>query len=363
VLLLAIASLLAACGRTTDIATEPGQGAWYVLRDGNLVSGRPTEEDGPETLLPWTVQERVVDLLVHDGTLVLAVNTRGIVTAPFPPGAPFTDRAEPTLFAGRTITEIFDGPEGLLVHMYVNRTLAGPHPPRGGPGLAFVRIADPAPSDGPTYLPIRPAFQAEHPDWEAVAVVRVSDTAYAVEWKRTDAERTEFFYTRYTVGAGDEEPMDQRSFRGAFGFKARSPDATTQALFQAAIRAVGQGAGRAQTAVHLVLRDGERTERLRYQPSGYARADLVDLVVVPARRAKDNLWALTPEGHLLGVAIGTRQVTVQSLPPLPQGYRYTAFVLSEADPEPTIAAAWEEVRFTSVGQAGLYVHTVRIPAP
>lgn len=381
----AVAALaVGGCRRAPDARRSAGSGeaSWFVVEKGQLrAADAPRAESTTEGLsgagvepgfLPWTLQARVADLLVRDGTLYVGVNGHGLATTPFPPqpGARFTPIYAQRLFAGRTITELFSDPSGLLLHLYVNQILAattsGAPAPVDGP-LCLLAYHGPLSGDrSSAYVPVAVPFQSVHPSWEAVAVVRVSAGTLALEWKRTGEDRTEFAYTTLEWRDGVERAIDRQAFRDAYGFvAAASPlvDASVRALFDAVARHVEpRGTAATSTAVHLVLRsDGQPAARYRYQPPGYAEREDVDLVSVPARKVGDGLWALTGDGALFSTMSGQATVAVQSLPALPASHRYTAFSVADEGAQAWIAAAWEETSFAKVGASGLYVGQVRAP--
>lgn len=356
-LAMAMALAVAAGGCARQPAAPEGPGQWYTLRGGSLVAGAPGTGPAPAESRVWTQQVRIADLLIHDGVLYLGVNGLGLATAPFPGEGGFTARFDPDLFGGRTITELYPDRDGLLVHLYLNRTLAeADTSPRSETAPAFLRVG--WKEAGPDHL--TPPWQAANRGWEPVAVVRTGPGAYAIEWKRTDDERTEFHYTTFDTTSGAEGATDRERFRAAFAFHPHAADPATEALFQAVIRTARSGVSR-PTAVHFVIRSDGDTERLRYQPPGYTDEPDVDLAVIPGRRVGQAVWALLPGGELLSVAGGGERVVSQALPRLPAGYRYTGFDAAASPDGVRVAAAWEETRFTTVGEAGLHIATVRAP--
>ncbi len=374
-LMLALALLAAGgCRREPDArgSNEAVGSSWFVVERGKLLAVRALKaSDDERRFLPWTLQARVADLAVRDGTLYAGVNGWGLASMPFPPppGARFTPMYAERPFAGRTITELFSDSSGLLVHLYVNHTLAStvaaPPEPVDGPLCLLAYRAQPSGDPPAAYVPIAVPFHSAHPAWEAVAMVRLSQSELALEWKRTGEDRTEFAYTTLAWRDGAEKTIDRQTFRDAYRFVPAASaglDPTIRALFQAVERHVeGKHAAGTSTAVHLVLRtDGEPAARYRYQPPGYADGQDVDLVSVPARKVGDTLWALAEDGTLFSTKSGSTEVELQSLPSLPASHRYTVFALAGGS-NSWIAAAWEEVSFAKVGESGLYVGSVRAP--
>lgn len=374
--------LACACGRTSP-PPEPGpraSGSWFVLRHGLLerLPGAPDASalSGAARSLPWTVQARVADLSLRGGTLYVAVNGYGLASSPFPPPATsrFSTAYSEELFAGRTLTEILADPSGMLLHLYVDRTLAAPAQatpaPRGGP-VCLVAVRQPAGAaglSGASYEPLAVPFHSGHPTWEAVAMVRTTATELCLEWKRSGDARTEFAYTRFAWRTGAETVIDRRTFRDAYGFGSLdSPqaDPAVRAVYRAVIERPAPERGRAgDTALHLVVRaEGAPAERYRHQPPGYAASEAPDLVTVPARWAGGSLWALAPAGALLRATAGGQEVRALELPALPPSCRYTGFVVGADGGSDWVAASWEEIDFTRVGAAGLYVGPAGSAAP
>jgi hypothetical protein len=74
------------------------------------------------------------------------------------------------------------------------------------------------------------------------------------------------------------------------------------------------------------------------------------ILVIHVLDENGALYALLPDGQVLEKSAGSVPRVV-SLPALPEGFRYTDFV-KRGD---SFVIAWEEIRFTDVGSAGVLV--------
>jgi hypothetical protein len=199
-------------------------------------------------------------------------------------------------------------------------------------------------------------FHRDHPEWEPVSAIRTGDERYLFEWKYTDDEQTRFFYTRYDRSTGQESEIDRIVFLDGYGLTAISSEEIPPPLRDLLERVVGYAARPYEqtmsTAVHVVLR-GENGLRGRYyhQPVDYVSAEDVGLVVVPGIAGAEEWCALCADGALFSIPASGGKVRTQWLPRLPEGYAYTGFCFYERK----VVAAWERLRFTEVGDAGVYI--------
>ncbi len=352
-------------GKPAGVAAPQAPAAgqrWFTLREGKLEEtekpGGGAEDSGAENgagaaggrFAPWTVQERVADLLAWRDRLWLAVNGYGLAFLPAAGPAKPNYLYDPPLFGHRTVTCLLPRGEELLCHLYFNALL---NTTRAEDlkvqGISLLSLS---PADG-TFRPVPLPFQTGHPEWEAVGFLAEGDGRYLFEWKLSERQRTQFRYTAYNPLTRQEWEVERAEYLQAWHFqRIDAPDLSPalRALLDAARRMLAP-AGDGATALQFLLRAGSSPGTLRYEyrPDGFATAEAASLVEVPLFRAGGIYHALLPDGTLLSTRrLGTGIRRVQ-LPALPAGYRYTGLLVHGG----RLLASWEQRRFYEVGSAGL----------
>jgi hypothetical protein len=302
---------------------------------------------------PWTVQERVADFAQVDGRAFLAVNGYGVTALTlgpdgFPHFQPFYD---PLLFGHRTLAGIFSHQGTLLCHLYFN-SLLNEVSPESLPtrGISLLRLF---PSDG-IYRLQTPPFQRRNPEWECVGFVPGADGQALLSWKLSGPRETRFAYTRLDLAGGSEREARQAAYREAMAFApvGRGVEAGLRAIASEAVRRLGRAS--TVTGLQFLVREEGRVTTRRYQilPHGFQESDAMVLVLLPVEHRGGRFLLLTPDGALLEAAEGSARVSVERLPPLPEGCVYTDLLLAD---DGHLLAAWERRDFTDVGAAGLLV--------
>ncbi len=338
-------------------APAPPRPAWYVLEGGRLVAAAAGEltAAAPESLLPWTLQERVAAFARLGDAVYFAVNGYGVVRVDAhqlatmsAPGAanPFTYFYDRALFRGRTLRALLPETDALLCHVYRDTLLetAGGSNETAEPNLARLRPG----SEGFQMDFVRPPFQAAAPGWQAVSVAREQSGVYWLEWKRAIDERVEFAYTTYEPATGRETRVSRDDFRNAYGMiplQAFTPRAgSARDLLVATLASVAP----ADEYLHIVASDGSDSPRHYVRlPEGSGETSRQISLFADAGRA----FTLEPDGILREARDGSIEVRTSRLAELPKGFVYSdLFVIGS-----TLVASWEQVDFFRVGRAGILV--------
>jgi hypothetical protein len=347
-------ALLGGCRETTT-EPEPAEiltGSLYQLQSGRFTA-IPKEQNPVATpLRPWTVQERVSDAVAWEGQVYLGVNGYGI--ARFISGEDeqrtFTYFYDPLIFRYRTLTTLI--PEGdsggvtLLCHLYFNKLLnVIGQTELKLQGISLIRLI---PVSG-NYEFCTPPYQEAHPEWEAVGFVPATESEFFLRWKYSDRNRTLFSYSRYEL-TGVEEEIDALAYRKSYGFEDPLQTDGMKRLLGEARKELDEPGVSTAYQLHLRYQDRPLIERYEYHPDDFITAEEIRLFTLSAAAAGESTLLLLPDGLLLRIVSGTRQVHRLHLPPLPAGYGYTHLLLHDG----YLTAGWEQTAFTDVGAAGIF---------
>ncbi|MBN1837556.1 MAG: hypothetical protein JW820_16995 [Spirochaetales bacterium] len=333
---------------------------WFQLRDGRFEQVPGPGGFVPTGMRPWTVQERIAEMVELSGRPYLAVNGYGVAGVnPGPSGYPlFRPFYDPLLFRHRTLTRMLPRDGSLLCHVYFNSLLNETTTDALElPGISLLELF---PGDG-VYRHRTPPFQRGNPEWQCVGFAPVAPVGPGeawlgealLAWKRSAPRETRFAYTRVDLQTGTETAARQEEYRQALGF--RPLDQGAEPALRALARAAAQRSERPGRSTGLQLRlkaSGEDPEE-RYQllPPDFQAAERISLLTLPVQERAGRFTLLCPDGTLLRAAAGSERVEDGQLPALPEGFVYTELLLSGE----FLLAAWEQQEFTGVGAAGLVV--------
>jgi hypothetical protein len=353
-ILLALTGSLAGCGRGAAgaVEEEPLRGALYQLQEGRFTPTAVESLPQRTAFQPWTVQERVSDLLVVGERVYLGINGYGVAEiAPDNRREPeFNYFYEPQIFHYRTLTTLIPEQDGLLCHLYFNSLLnVVGKAELDLQGISLLRLDL---STGGFRL-LTPPYQEQHPEWEAVGFVPVSASEFYLQWKYDDRNRTLFSYSRYDLAAPEEREVEELSYRKSYRFQdvQEEGSAALKRLFQEA-RAELDAEG-FTTAYQLNIRSEDQPliRRYEYHPRDFANAEKIRLLVLSGVRREDRFLLLLPDGLLLSLASGGGEIQGIRLPALPEGFVYGDFLLHGEH----LVAGWEQPVFTEVGAAGIFL--------
>lgn len=340
-------------GRDEEPESVSGREYWYILQDGDLLPGNIPASNNETTFLPWTVQQRVVDLIPYGNRVHLAVNGHGIVSVEH--GDQQTHAFQyyyyPIIFDARTITLLIPEEQTILCHLYFNKTLNT----IGEEDLKIqgVSLFKLIPFEDNFRFVVLP-FQKKNPDWESTTFLPLGDRRFYVEWKYTDEEVTRFKYTKVDLARNREESGNREEFLEAYGFqemKSAWLPKGLKYLFDSSVEELLRDAR--ATAIHFLLRaeDDLITKRFRYMPEGFVQSEEMTLSEVPVYQKGSFLYALLQDGTVFWSDLENTRKGRHVLPALPKGFVYRNFVVTDTE----ILATWEESRFFNVGSAGLYI--------
>jgi hypothetical protein len=330
-------------------------GTLYQLQNGRFTA-LPTEGEPSATpLKPWTVQERVSDLIIMRERVYLGVNGHGV--AQFIPDADvdFNYFYDPLIFRYRTLTTLIPErvPEGdsLLCHLYFNKLLniVGSTELKLQ-GISLLRLI---PSSG-IYAFLTPPYQEEHPEWEAVGFVPATPQEFYIQWKYSDRNRTLFSYSRFDLVGGREEEVEALAYRRSYGFADAKETSVLSVLLAEARRLLDAPGVSTAYQLHIRSEDRPLMQRYEYHPANFTRAEEIHLYTLSGVNRGDDYLLLLPDGLLLQGSSGSRQIRRLRLPPLPEDYVYTGLLLHG----PYLLAGWEQTAFTDVGAAGIFFAAV-----
>jgi hypothetical protein len=340
---------LAGCARTGAGRAGGGGPADPNARFFQLDGGIFDRVAGPAAFTrrvpqPWTVQERIADLVFLGDTLWLAVNGHGLASVA--PGDPpsFAARYDDWLFPYRTITTLVPRGGSLLCHLYYNATLnTAARESLKAEGISFLAFE----SAIDDYVVLLPPFQRANPSWEAVGAAPLANGEFLVEWKLAD-EETRFAWTRFVPETKAEGPATREAYQRVLAYApvdGAGLSAGVRLLFDACLTELAQDGVRPDETASVLFVVRERTAALKRT----FRAGVADaFVAVPVFLEAEAGRALLPGGRIVSLAAdGTR--TSLDLPSLPAGFRYTDLVASGEH----LVLSWEEALFTDVGAAGV----------
>ena len=361
VLILGALGVLGSCG---PAPSEPQQttiisGTLYQLQHGRFAPLVTEGQPSTTALEPWTVQQRVSDLIVLGDALYLGINGYGVAQLiPQADGqADFNYFYDPLIFRYRTLTTLIPerGPDGdsVLCHLYFNKLLNVVSPAELKlQGISLLRLL---PSTG-NYAFATPPYQEEHPGWEAVGFVPVTPQEFYIQWKYSDRNRTLFSYSHFDPSNPKGEEVGALAYRKSYGFEdARKTSVLWELLGEARRFLDTPGTS---TAYHLHVRreDWPLMRRYEYHPADFTSAEKISLYTISSVARDGGYLLLLPNGLLLQGGSASRQINRLQLPALPEGYVYTCLLLHGSH----LVAGWEQTAFTNVGGSGIFFATIAL---
>jgi hypothetical protein len=333
--------------------SETVDGTLYQIQNGRF---SPLPEGGRLTatpLQPWTVQNRVSDLVAMGERGYLGVNGWGIALLTFDAdGEPgFTYFYDPLIFRYRTLTTLIPesdvGEDSLLCHLYFNRILnVVSQRELKLQGISLLRLI---PSSG-DYSFLTPPYQEKHPEWEAVGFVPVTPREFFLQWKYSDRNRTLFSHSRFELAGLTEMEVESLTYRKSYGFEDVQQTGVLKVLLVEARRQLDTPG--VSTAYQLQIRSPGQPliRRYEYHPADFASAAEIRLYTLSGFTDGDSYFLLLPDGLLLQGISATRQIRRLRLSPLPPDHVYTHLLMHEGK----LIASWEQTAFTDVGAAGIF---------
>ncbi len=359
VLILGALGVLGGCRAATPETeqTEIISGTLYQLQDGHFTSLPNAGQPSMTLLQPWTVQQRISDIITLGERVYLGVNGHGIAQLlPDANGtASFKYFYDSLIFRYRTLTTLIPEqdrdrvPAGnsLLCHIYFNKMLNVVSPLELKlQGISLLRLT---PSSG-IYEFCTPPYQEEHPEWEAVGFVPVTPREFYLQWKYSDPNRTLFSYSHLDLDGLKEEEVEALAYRKSYGFEDAQETNALRILLAEARRLLD--APGFSTAYQLKIRSEDQPlpRRYEYHPEDFTNADEIRLYTLPGVNRGEGYLLLLPDGLLLQVISGSRQIRRFQLPQLPEGHVYTDLLLHGQN----LIGGWEQTAFTDVGAAGIF---------
>ena len=257
---------------------------------------------------------------------------------------------DPMIFRYRTLTTLIPEPvpeADLLCHLYFNELLnVVSETELKLQGISLLRLSV---SSG-TYQFLTPPYQQEHPEWEAVGFIPVTQRELYFQWKYSDSNRTLFSYSRFDPEDSREEEIGELAYRQSYRFRNPSEDAALKVLLSEA-RSLLDESG-ISTAYHFHIRSVERSvvRRFEYHPDDFTSAERIRLYTLSGFRRDGGVALLLPDGLLLQANAGSRRIQRLRLPPLPRDFIYRDLFLHGRH----LVASWEQEAFTEVGGAGIF---------
>ena len=323
------------------------QPRWFQLQDGALREITPGVLKAT-ALQPWTVQERPAGFAEMNGQLYVAINGRGVARINLGEQPSFDYHYDVGLFQGRTFGGFVARADHLLCHFYFN-SLLSPSPGGESPGVGVNLIKLYPGEAGHQISYISPPLQQVEEGWEIVVFHSVTAHRYALEWKRTSSEGTEFHHSLFDLQTQDESSLTRQEFRDSFRV-VRLRGGVSQAAGPALNVLINQIVSDLppDTYISFRLNEQDRVENYLRLPDGSSTGLALEVPMIVQR---SRYYALLPDGRLYTVPQGGGATTRLSLPRLPSGFQYTDISVSDG----WLIAAWEEIDFYRVGAAGLLV--------
>jgi hypothetical protein len=317
---------------------------WFVLRSGRFIEVDAGQIGNTPEFLPWTVQERIADIVDMGGRLVFGVNGYGL--ASFDSG--FKYYYDPSLYNYRTFTGFYRMDSQWVAHVYFNSILNVidiDQMKTGERNLLEVEGQASALKVRDISMP----FQAGNKGWELVSLIPSESGDFFMEWKYISSKRSDFRYTRYESAHGTELPSNRSEFLRSYNFRdmnvmARNDPAGT--LLRRLARDLARDCK--GQFVHFILKRNGAGMPERYAVKGDDKGLDFDIVTLTIEEIDGEYFALRKDGRLYRLS-KTGEMTVRQMPPLPEGMEYTLFRLKSG----IYFCAFEEVNFFEVGAAGL----------
>ncbi|UCF99794.1 MAG: hypothetical protein JSV89_09705 [Spirochaetaceae bacterium] len=358
VLTLGVSIALTGCrgGATEPESAEPLSGTFYQIDKGHFTPVLEQRQLLEIPFQPWTVQGRVSDLVALEDRVYLGVNGHGIAEITFPAGEEldFKYFYDPLIFRYRTLTTLISeggsDRDSLICHLYFNRLLnLVSETELKLQGISLLRLIIPT----GVYEFLTPPYQEQHPDWEAVGFIPVSEQEFYFQWKYSDRNRTLFSYSRFNLDNSEEEETGELSYRKSYAFRDTQDVDAVQVLLAASRRLLDDPG--ISTAYHIHIRSEGRPllRRFEYHPADFTSAEEIRLFSLSGVSRNEHLLLLLPDGLLLQASSGSRQVRRLRLPALPEHFLYRDLLLNG----PYMFASWEQTAFTDVGAAGIFFTT------
>jgi hypothetical protein len=361
VLALSALSVLSVCKATTSepVQAEFISGTLYQLQNGRFSPLPKGGQPSTTPLQPWTVQQRVSDLVALGEGVYLGVNGHGIAQLDLEADGEigFNYFYDPLIFRYRTLTTLI--PEGvpdagsLLCHLYFNRLLnVIDQTELKLQGISLLRLI---PSSG-VYAFLTPPYQEEHPDWEAVGFVPVAPQEFYIQWKYSDRNRTLFFHSHFDLAGLREEEVEALAYRKSYGFEdTQQTSALREILAEARKHLDAPGISTAYQ-FHMRCEDRPLMRRYEYHPPDFTNAEEIRLYTLSGFNRGNSYLMLLPDGLLLQGSSESRQIRHFQLPPLPEKFVYTHLLLHGGN----LIAGWEQTAFTDVGAAGIFFAAIAL---
>jgi hypothetical protein len=355
VLALGAPAILTVC-RTERSEPEPDRtvsGSLYQLQDGSFTPLREGVDAIEMPPQPWTVQQRIADMVTLGDQVYLGVNGYGIAElTPAENGElAFTYFYDPLIFRYRSLTTLIpeDRPDGnsLLCHLYFNKLLnIVSQRETKLQGISLLRLD---PSSG-VYSFLTPPYQEAHPEWEAVGFLPVTPQEFYIQWKYSDRNRTLFSYSHFELSDAQEEEVDALTYRKSYGFEDARDSGALKILLLEAREILDEPGFSTAYQLHIRFEDRPLLKRYEYHPADFLSAKEIRLLTLSGIHREGMYLLLLPDGLLLRAGEDSRQVRRMRLPSLPQGYVYRDMLPHGRN----LVAAWEQTAFTDVGAAGIF---------
>ena len=357
VLIFAVLTALGGCSRERPEPkpAETISGTLYQLQKGRFTPVPKVGQSWVTPLQPWTVQERVSDLVTLGESVYLGVNGHGIaqliLKTDGEPG--FNYFYDPLIFRYRTLTTLIPERDFLLCHLYFNRLLnVVSQAELKLQGISLLRLI---PSSG-IYAFLTPPYQEEHPEWEAVGFVPVTPREFYLQWKYSDRNRTLFSYSRFDLADANEEEVGALAYRKSYGFEDARQASILGVMLEETRKHLDMPGISTAYQLHIRSEDRPVMRRYEYHPDDFASAEEIRLYTLSGFQREGSYLLLLPDGLLLQGSSGSRQIRRLRLPPLPEGCVYTDLLLHGT----YLIAAWEQTAFVDVGAAGIFFTTIAL---
>lgn len=343
---------------------------WFKLEQGKLVQVKDQQNIKPGSLLPWSVQERITDIVLFKNRLYFSVNGYGILACSSlkEDRIGFTPYYDHHYFEYKTVTTLLpvyvsrdmendmknNTDEHIVCHLYFN-SMVFPFPQDDilFDSANIIKLTHT--KDELFIQELYPVPPEKTPHWEIVGFLPVNKDTVHLEWKNSQKTYTEFRYSSYSVHEQKEKAEDREDFLHAYNFTPLSEGKTPEPLRLVCERIMAQSSRNLHdTTFHFLVEEKVSHITHRYIKKALVSITDEDFEIVTVRMFEDELayYALVQTGFVYFIRKDDNTIRQIELPHLPEGFCYTGFFIHDK----TLLLAWEESIFMNVGAAGLLLY-------
>jgi hypothetical protein len=328
---------------------------WFVIEKGKFKNIENIEALPTVKLQPWTIQERISDIVIASGKIIIGINGYGIAFLDpknvFNSG--FRYHFDPSLFTDKTFTTIIPFEDKILCHFYFNVSLSQNLPIEltdGAYNFAFLSLND----KEAHYIPLILPSQKETHNREAVGYLPVNKTEWYIEWKQALKTAVTFDYSDYDLNNHNETVISRQNFRSAYRFTDINDSSVPVGIKKIAETITKKtNCNKNTTTFHFIVKNSDTniTERYILQANVDINSNEYEIENILLCRMESQIYGLCNQESVLCANINSEKVRELLLPSLHNELSYTGLIVYKNK----LFLPWEQTQFFNTGNSGLLV--------